>query len=227
MKDLSFLIPLYNEEKNIVPTIETIVHSAQFHKLDFEILITDDASTDNSLTVARDLSRLYPQVKVFQNEKNSGFAKTYFKCLDMSDAKYVMYVSSDNDIDEKNLKELLSHLNEAPVILQYCLNPDERKAYRFLISSLYTKLLNFLNKKKLRYYNGFNIYQSSLVKNLKIAEESFAFQSEIVSQLIQKNEFVQVPIYCKYHDESSSALKWKNVLGVARFLLKKMNSRLV
>jgi dolichol-phosphate mannosyltransferase len=221
MKELSFLIPLYNEEKNIIATIDTIVKSAQSLAIEFEIIITDDHSTDRSFQVATELSKIYPQLKVYKNIKNLGFAKTYFKCLEMSHSKYIVYISSDNDIDVINLKELLSHFKEAPIILQYCLNSKDRSYYRYLISNFYTGLLNFINKKNLHYYNGFNIYESSLVKSLKISEESFAFQSEIVSQLIQNNSFVQVPIQCSYHDESSTALRPKNIFGVIKFIFKK------
>ena len=220
MKDISFLVPLYNEEKNIVLTVETIIQSALSQKIDYEIVITDDASKDQSFLVATNLATRFPQIKVFKNVKNQGFAKTYLKCLEMSDANYVMYISSDNDIDQENLSLLLSHFKEAPIILQYCLNPNERKYYRSLISKFYTKVLNFFNNKEIKYYNGFNIYQSTLVKSLSVQEESFAFQSEIVSSLIQKSSFVEVGIQCEFHDESSSALKIKNVFGVMKFLVK-------
>jgi glycosyltransferase involved in cell wall biosynthesis len=224
MKDLSFLVPLYNEEKNIILTIEAIVLSSNAQNIDFEIIIVDDGSTDQSFQVAKALQNIYPQIQVFKNENNLGFARTYFKCLEMSDSKYVMYISSDNDIDSKNLSLLISHLGAAPLVLQYCLNPHDRKYYRFIVSQIYTKTLNIINKTQIQYYNGFNIYESSLIKKLQINEESFAFQSEIVSQLIRKEKFIQVPIHCHYHDESSSALRPNNIMGVFKYLVKKLTS---
>lgn len=218
MKELSFLVPLYNEEENIVATVATIIRASKDFSLDFEIILVDDKSSDRSFDVALELSSIYPQIKVYRNDLNLGFAKTYFKCLEKSNSKYVMYISSDNDIDYENLKQLLNNIGKAPIVLQYCLNFKNRNYYRHLISRFYTVILNFLNKKDLKYYNGFNIYESRLVKGLKISESSFAFQSEIVSQLIRDNAFVQVPINCHYHDERSNALKFRNVVGVIQFL---------
>lgn len=221
MKKLSFLVPLYNEEKQIVLTLETIVDAATKLGIDFEIIVVDDASSDNSYAVAKQLSSHYSMLKVYKNPTNLGFAKTYFKCLEFSNSQRVMYISSDNDIDFENLSILLANIDKATMILQYCQNANDRHWYRFQISKLFTRVQNLLNKKNLSYYNGFNIYPSEGLKQLVITEDSFAFQAEIVSNLIQKYDYLEVGIGCRFNDKNSSALKIKNVFGVARYVLKK------
>lgn len=64
---LSFLIPCYNDGSTIRTTIESILESCRAN--DFEILITDDASTDDSAAVLDECARRYP-VQVFRNETN-------------------------------------------------------------------------------------------------------------------------------------------------------------
>jgi glycosyltransferase involved in cell wall biosynthesis len=221
MKKLSFLIPLFNEEISILPTIHNIVGAARRLNIDFEIIIVDDASSDKSFEVANSLKNSYQMLKVFKNDKNLGFSKTYFNCLKESNSEYVIYISSDNDIDLENLVIILSHLEKAPVILQYCLNQHERFKYRYFISKSFTKIQNILNRKKISYYNGFNIFPSEAVKNLEINESSFAFQSELVSRLTEHYNFIEVGIVCSFNDVKSTAMKTQNILGVMKYLIKK------
>ncbi len=222
MKQLSFLVPLYNEEKNISLTVSTIYEAATFAQLNFDIIITDDASTDNSFKVAEKLATRYKMIRLFQNKVNLGFAKTYLNCLAQSTSNSVMYISSDNDIDRKNLELILSQLDKAPIVLQYCSNQYIRNSYRKYLSKIYTCLINKITRNNILYYNGFNIYPTEAVKNLNLTESSFAFQAEIASQLIKKYRYIEIGVDCFYNDKNSNALRIKNIIGVCKYLLKKL-----
>lgn len=83
MKKISFLIPCYNEEKNIVPMIEAIesIMKAFADRYDYEIVYRDNLSTDGSLRVLKSLAANDKKIKVIVNAKNYGhdFRKNSFK----------------------------------------------------------------------------------------------------------------------------------------------------
>lgn len=67
IKKVSVIIPVYNEEDAIVSVIEDI-NSAFAEKYEYEIIVVDDASTDNTATKVKDM----PFVKLIQRSKNGG-----------------------------------------------------------------------------------------------------------------------------------------------------------
>jgi len=56
MNHLSFIIPVYNEEENIKRLVEEINDAIKILNMSFEIILVDDASTDNSLAVIKTIS---------------------------------------------------------------------------------------------------------------------------------------------------------------------------
>lgn len=74
MKKISFLVPCYNEEKNIEPMVAALykVMVPLSGKYDYEIIYRENVSTDNSLSVLRKLAAKDKRLKVIVNAKNYG-----------------------------------------------------------------------------------------------------------------------------------------------------------
>jgi len=102
---VSILIPLYNAELSIENTIYSCLN--QSYK-DIEIIIVDDHSTDNSLSVAR--KHEGDRVRVYQNPKKGGNSARNFAFL-MSKGEYVKFLDADDycspSMIEKQLERLL------------------------------------------------------------------------------------------------------------------------
>jgi glycosyltransferase involved in cell wall biosynthesis len=226
MRQLAFLVPTYQKESTIEATLEEIEAAALACGLDYEIIAIDDGSTDRSLELLKKREALNPRLRVFANGQNLGFARTYFLAAQKAQAESVMYISADNDIPRRTLKELLSHLGAAEVIIQSCKNRKERKLARRLISEGFTSVMNWVTGLDLKYYNGFNIYPRKALLSIDVTERSFAFQAEIVRQVLHTHSFREVEIPCGFCDESSAALKPKNIFGVARFVLRNVGGKL-
>jgi glycosyltransferase involved in cell wall biosynthesis len=226
MRQLAFLVPTYQKQATIEATLTEIEAAAAACGLDYEIVAIDDGSTDRSLELLKKREALNPRLRVFANGQNLGFAKTYFLAVDKAQAGSVMYISADNDIDRGTLMELLSHFGSAEVIIQSCKNRSERKQPRRLISEGFTAVMNWVTGLDLKYYNGFNIYPRAALLSIDVSETSFAFQAEIVRQVLRSHSFREIEIQCGFCDESSAALKPKNVLGVARFVLRTVGGKL-
>ena len=89
---LSIIIPIYNKEKIIKRTISSI----QNQNMDnFEIILVNDFSTDNTLYVIKDIQINDPRIKIIQNHKNMG--TLYSRCIGTLSAKGKYILPLDND----------------------------------------------------------------------------------------------------------------------------------
>lgn len=103
---LSFIIPVYNCAHLIRRCVESIV----FQRISgYEIILVNDGSKDNSLTICKTLAIKYTSIRVFSHE-NRGTSSTRNKGLSESNGKYVWFVDADDYIPSGFLPQLWGHL---------------------------------------------------------------------------------------------------------------------
>lgn len=102
---VSVVVPLYNNQKYIESCIGSI--SAQTYR-NIEIIVIDDGSTDESLTIAKHYETLDNRIRVVHQE-NSGVGRARNTGIDISTGKYVMFVDSDDTIADNMIEILLKY----------------------------------------------------------------------------------------------------------------------
>ena len=94
---VSVVVPVYNLEKYIVQCVESILTSAQ--KVEMEVILVNDGSTDNSPTLCDELAGKHPQVRVI-HKPNGGAADTRNAGICAARGKYLMFVDGDDFLAE-------------------------------------------------------------------------------------------------------------------------------
>lgn len=115
---VSVVIPNYNHAKYLEARIDSVINQS-FQ--DFEIILLDDASSDDSAHIIK--KYLYhPQIRFFQNYKNSGSPFSQWrKGVSLASGTYVWIAESDDIADLKLLETLVTVLDSNPrVVLAYC-----------------------------------------------------------------------------------------------------------
>ena len=87
----SFISPTYNSEKWVKRMLDSIPK-----KYAYEILVCDDASTDNTLDILLEYQKKCPQLKIFRNEQNIGASESYNRLLEEVTGDYVAIIDSDD-----------------------------------------------------------------------------------------------------------------------------------
>lgn len=90
---VSVITITFNREDFIGEAIESVL--AQSYK-DWELLIIDDASTDNTKSIVQAFIDKDPRIKYFKNDANLGIARSRNKGLDLSQGKYIAPLDSDD-----------------------------------------------------------------------------------------------------------------------------------
>lgn len=113
---VSIITPLYNSEKFIAETIESVL--TQTYK-NWEMLIVNDCSKDNGASIVEEYSKKDKRVKLFNNEKNMGVSFTRNRAIDLSNGKYIAFLDSDDLWYKEKLEKQIRMMEENQYVLSY------------------------------------------------------------------------------------------------------------
>ncbi|MFH1246382.1 MAG: glycosyltransferase family 2 protein [Candidatus Liptonbacteria bacterium] len=109
---ITILLATYNRAHALGPTIESI--RAQSFS-DWEIVITDDGSTDNTPETVREWQKKEPRIRYVRSEVNQGISKNYNQGFKIARGEYIAMIDDDDPwCDREKLKKQLSFLGKNP-----------------------------------------------------------------------------------------------------------------
>lgn len=116
MPRVSIVTPVYNAEKLIDKTIESVLN--QTYK-DFEMILVDDCSTDSSKEVIKSYSDIDKRIKYHKLDKNSGPAVARNKGIELSQGPYICFLDSDDLWLPTKLEEQLAFMEEKDIAFSF------------------------------------------------------------------------------------------------------------
>ncbi|MEK7572915.1 MAG: glycosyltransferase family 2 protein [Patescibacteria group bacterium] len=110
--DLSIVICNYNTQEILQNTLSSIYKFTR--NINFEIIVVDDGSTDNSVGMVK---KYFPYVRIIKNYMNLGYSKSANKGTKISRGRYVLHLNSDVVFTKKtSLEKILEFMNKSPHI---------------------------------------------------------------------------------------------------------------
>lgn len=104
---ISVVMPVYNAEAYLKDAIESILNQTLN---DFEFIIIDDASTDNSFKIIEDFSKKDDRIVILRNENNLGIAETRTKGTKYAKGKYIAVADADDISTSKRFEKEYNYL---------------------------------------------------------------------------------------------------------------------
>ncbi len=123
--DISIIIVSWNVKDLLQKCLQSIYN--QTHGIEFEIIVVDNASKDNS---AQMVLKEFPQITLIASNVNLGFAKANNLALEQARGKYVLFMNPDMKLVENSFPKLIELMNKDPKIaLSTCqlIYPDGSK----------------------------------------------------------------------------------------------------
>lgn len=109
--DISLVIPVYNEEKNIPVLYEAIKPVMESLNKSYEIILVEDGSKDNSWDELLKLAKKDKTVKLLQHGRNMGMTQGYQNGFNHASGDYVLTLSSDIENDPKDILRVIEKLD--------------------------------------------------------------------------------------------------------------------
>ena len=184
MTILSIIIPAYNEENTLAKCVERVMAIAD-KNLQLDVIIIDDASTDKTATVARELSERYG-VKLLSHEKNQGKGAALRTGFTSAKGDIMVVQDADLEYDPMELKKLAAPIIEGRADVVYgsrYLAGAERQVQRFWhywINQIITTVANIFTN---RYFTDvetcYKIFKKEVMAQVQIKENRFGFDPEM------------------------------------------------
>src|SRR2546430_10723475 len=121
---LSVIIPNYNHARFLPNCLEAILRQSE---QPFEIIVIDDASTDNGVEVIEAFTKRNPIIRFYRNEQNRGVVSGMNRGLELARGDYVYYAAADDQVLPGFFEKSLRLLNEHPQAALCCTIGDWRE----------------------------------------------------------------------------------------------------
>lgn len=185
---ITIIVPAHNEEKNIKDTILSVYSFLIKNKdiTNFEIIIVEDGSDDNTLEIAKNLESKYQEITLIHSEKRLGKGKAIEKGIRKSSSENIVFLDADDSTETSCLKEMIDTLKKEEfdiVIGQRSSNSAERSLKRRILSRGYNLFARNLLRTKIKDHQcGFKGFKKSSIINLldEIKSEGFFWDTEIL-----------------------------------------------
>lgn len=217
------VMPAYNASKTLSFTLKDIPEGVAD-----DILLVDDASSDNTVSIARQL-----RISVMTHPVNRGYGANQKTCYTEAlkrGANIVVMLHPDYQYDPQVIPQMVKHIAEGKTDVVFAsrfLLHDPRKAgmplYKFLANRFLTWIENrVLDTHYSELHTGYRAYSRKLLQSIAFLQNSndFVFDTEIILQLTRKGyNIYEIPVETRYREDSSSVgVKTGTVYGLKTLL---------
>lgn len=226
LQSLSVFFPCFNEAENIPALLRAAQSVLPTLAEMYEIIIVDDGSRDDTVTVVESLSKSIPELRLVSHKDNEGYGAALKTGIQAAQYEWTFFMDGDQQFDIRQLRTFLPETLRYDAVIGY----REHRADTFLRrvnGELYTQLINFLYT--LGVYDidcAFKLIRTRHLKNLRISSTGAFTSAEILINL-QENfiKFRQLPVKHferKYGKPTGGSLRviFKGIKETAEYFLR-------
>ena len=192
---VSILVPAYNEEKNIIPALASLIN-IDYPKNKLEIIVVNDGSTDNTKGIVQQFISQNKNSEIrLVNKKNEGKGAALNKGLSLSRGKFFVCLDADSVVTKDALKKILPHFTDDNIaVVLPMLKVDRPKNLwqkmqwlEYIVNMFYKKLMSRLDCVHVA-PGPFSVYRADILRKVGgFDEDNLTEDLEITLRLQSKN----------------------------------------
>jgi len=205
-KFISIVTPTFNEELNIDKLLDKICDTMnEFKKkYDYEVIIIDNNSKDNTKKILKEKARINKKIKVIINSRNFGNVRTGFYGVIQAKGDAVIFMNADfQDPVELIPKYLKSWENGNPVSMGQKIRTNESLIIKN-IRKIYHKILNSISKVNMPVYTtGSGIYDKKVIEFFRSIKDPYPYIRGLAAEFDEDISLIQFEQPKRLHGKSS------------------------
>ena len=192
MTKISIVTPTFNEEQNIKKLCIDIRNEMEKLNIEYEHIVIDNASTDKTIDIIKEICETDKKVKVIINAKNYGHIKSPVYGLMQSKGEACILMASDFQDPVNLISQYIEKWeNGSKIVLGEKITSDEN-SFVFGIRRLFYKLLNKISDTDLTMNTtGSGIFDRSIIEKLKKINDPYPYFRGLISELGEEISTIQ------------------------------------
>jgi len=193
--NLSIIVPVLNEEKNIEAVINNALFSLKEFGISGEIIVVNDGSTDNTGLLVKEKIKEFPDtIKMISHKKPKGIGASFWDGVDNASGEVVVMLPGDNENDPREILRYYWLIEHVDLVIPFIFNKEIRPFFRRLLASLYNFIIRISFSVNFNYTNGTTLYRRSILKELEHRSFGLFFQTDILVRTVKRGYlFAEVP----------------------------------
>lgn len=196
---VSILVPAFNEDS----TLERVVLKLVALSLpEYEIIVVDDGSTDQTVSVAKGLMERFPQIKLFCQAKNQGKTAAIARAIRESDGDVLIVQDADLEYDPAEIPDVIAPILDGVADVVYGSRFLVKRAsrvlyyYHYLANQFLTCLSNILTNRNMSDIETcYKAFRREVIAPMHLCSRGFGMEVEITAMVCKtRAKTYEVPI---------------------------------
>jgi glycosyltransferase involved in cell wall biosynthesis len=196
VSSISAVFPAYNDGGTIASMILTALIALRQVTDNYEIIVTNDGSSDYTAAVLEEMAKCYPMLRVIHHPRNRGYGAALRTCFSAATKDWVFYTDGDAQYNPVELTNMVDALRAGvDVVNGYKISRND-PLHRKIIGRLYHHLVKFVFGFHLRDVDcDFRLIRRSIFDKIKLESETGTICLEMVKKFQDAGfVFVEVPV---------------------------------
>ena len=178
MKILSIVTPCYNEEENVEELYQRVKNTmdTNLKNYEYEHIFIDNASTDKTVEILRNLAKSDKNVKIIINSRNFGHMRSPVHGMLQAKGDAVISIVSDLQDPPEMIVDFVEKWEEGNEIVLGIKRQSDEHGLMFKIREIYYGLLSKLSEIEIfKNYTGFGLYDKKVMKAIGQLKDPYPF----------------------------------------------------
>jgi len=224
--NVSIIIPCFNEGENIVDAVTMVINGMSDTVSEFEIILVDDGSLDNSRDLISALIEKDGRIRAFFHPHNLGKGAALRSGFEQARMEWILMMDADLQIDIAELRAFLPCYADYDVMAGVRIGRKEGLA-RFIISKIYNFLVSIVAGANFNDVGcPFKLLRSSMVRKLSLTSTGFAIDAEIFQAVsLLHYRIREVTVHCQPRVKGESKVRLRHLYETFIDLVRLKTSR--
>jgi len=194
---LTVFFPAYNDAPSLPKLVDTTFATLESHVDDFEVIVVDDGSADNTEEVLRDLKRQHgPRLKVVSHRINRGYGGALRSGFAAATKDFVFYTDGDGQYDVSQIPDLLRHAAPDVGLVNGFKIKRHDPWHRIVIGALYNQFARRLFRVRLRDIDcDYRLIRNAMLTSINLTCTSGTICVELVKKIeATGTRVIEVPV---------------------------------
>jgi len=185
MKTISIVTPCYNEENNISDVYLCIKQLfTQLENYNYEHLFIDNASTDRTVEILKEIATKDANVKIIINCRNFGTVRSIYYGLLQASGDAVMYLAADLQEPPELIPEFIKKWEEGYKVVKGIKTSSKENFLMYLLRSVYYYLMRKISDTEVTsHFTGFGLYDKQVIEVLREINDPYPYFRGLLEEL--------------------------------------------